>query len=1079
MAKQKNNSKGVTLISLVIIILIMLILSTTIGYNVLNRNQMEELDDLYNDLTLLEEKYKSYYIQNGTVPLGNKYANTNEVLEKIKDVRNPNDNNEYYYVSTSQNSGTFNVTGDVKLKTKGTFVINEKTLTIYYLDGIEVEGKKYYTLPREYSEVSVEENFSNILNGSWNEAKKVNSPQLLEGMTPVYWDENGNEQVLNKNNQNDLDKWYDYYANKWANAKTKDGSYWVWIPRYEYKIKNPGTAEASEIYIKFIKTSQTTPDADYDYIHPAFTNGKENDFKNGEWDEEIPGFWVSKYLAGYQASTIDSNDILINGEDTVTYSNYNYTSFYPSFTTNALGQNLTEANYATQKISYPVFKPLTYAYNVIGIGDCYTISQNIAKANQFYGLNPLTTDSHLSKNSEYGAIVYLAHSTFGVNNAIITENTKNINDTTKHIYGVTGYAGATPLGVSASSTNNITGVFDLNGCANEHTAAYIANGESALKEGKSFTEFNEQTGLYRKESTKYATVYKIGNIDTSEENYKIYKNVLTTEKYGDAILETSNYETNELVSWQRGNAVKYPYPNTTAPFFARVGNRIGNSVFTICSASGAPYDSTSFRTILIGTKDSNINIQDTTSNKVTISKTPSGSNWTSEDVIITLSHNNIPEGYVIQYKVGNGNWTNGMSLRISENNTTIYGRLYNEILGAETAVNSITITNIDKTAPTAPTGIESSATSNSITVKASGGTDKESGVAGYQYRINGGAWSGTIDIGTSHTFSGLTAVTNYTIEARTIDNVGRTSTVYTKVIQLGSIKVTGITLANKTLTKTGTTNPTVTITPTITPSNATNKGVTWSSSNPEVATVNASGVATYVGVGTTTITATAQDGSGVKGTCTVTCTENIKVTGITIANQTISTTNPTVTITPTITPSNATNKGVTWSSSNTGVATVDASGVVTYVSAGTTTITATAKDGSGVKGTCTIICAETTGYWGRLYNGECAEYGTTKYKTWNIDLTAVSNIQFELWAGGNAYYWWRVWTHLIINGQTIYSTGIDSAGKTDGMLIGNANWDVKNYSGNATIQMSVYGRSVKGDPNPYYMWGEIRNMIVQ
>ena len=93
MAKQKNNSKGVTLISLVIIILIMLILSTTIGYNVLNRNQMEELDDLYNDLTLLEEKYKSYYIQNGIVPLGNKYTNTNEVLEKISDVRNPNDNN--------------------------------------------------------------------------------------------------------------------------------------------------------------------------------------------------------------------------------------------------------------------------------------------------------------------------------------------------------------------------------------------------------------------------------------------------------------------------------------------------------------------------------------------------------------------------------------------------------------------------------------------------------------------------------------------------------------------------------------------------------------------------------------------------------------------------------------------------------------------------------------------------------------------------------------------------------------------------------------------------------------------------
>ena len=355
------------------------------------------------------------------------------------------------------------------------------------------------------------------------------------------------------------------------------------------------------------------------------------------------------------------------------------------------------------------------------------------------------------------------------------------------------------------------------------------------------------------------------------------------------------------------------------------------------------------------------------------SSIPEGT-WTSGDVTVTLSHGSIPSGYEIQYKVGSGEWTAGNSALVTNNNTTVYGRLYNTTLADEIAVNSVTITNIDKEAPTAPTGITSSVTINSITITATGGADTPSGVAGYQYRINSGEWSGTIPNGTSHTFSGLAIATNYTIEARTVDKVGKTSSVYTKVIQSGSIKVTGITLANKTLTKTGTTNPTVTITPTITPSNATNKVVSWSSSNPGVATVNASGVVTYVGAGTTTITATAQDGSGIKGTCTVTCTENIKVTGITIANQTISTTNPTVTITPTITPSNATNKGITWSSSNPAVATVNASGVVTYVSAGTTVITATAKDGSGVKGTCSVVCAETINYWGRLYNGACDGY---------------------------------------------------------------------------------------------------------
>ena len=159
------------------------------------------------------------------------------------------------------------------------------------------------------------------------------------------------------------------------------------------------------------------------------------------------------------------------------------------------------------------------------------------------------------------------------------------------------------------------------------------------------------------------------------------------------------------------------------------------------------------------------------------SSIPEGT-WTSGDVTVTLSYGSIPSGYELQYKVGSGNWTTGTSALVTTNNTTVIGRLYNATLDDEIAVNSITITNIDKTAPTVPTEIESSATSNSITVKASGGTDSISGVAGYQYRINSGEWSGTIASGNSHTFSGLTAGTNYTIEARTVDNVGGLSGVY-------------------------------------------------------------------------------------------------------------------------------------------------------------------------------------------------------------------------------------------------------------------------------------------------------------
>ena len=403
--------------------------------------------------------------------------------------------------------------------------------------------------------------------------------------------------------------------------------------------------------------------------------------------------------------------------------------------------------------------------------------------------------------------------------------------------------------------------------------------------------------------------------------------------------------------------------------------------------------------------------------------------WTSGDVTVTLSYGSIPSGYELQYKVGSGSWTTGTSALVTQNNTTVYGRLYNATLDDEIAVNSITITNIDKEAPTAPTGITSSVTINSITVTASGGTDSLSGVAGYQYRINGGAWSGTIASGTSHTFSGLTAATNYTIEVRTVDKVGITSSAYTKVIQSGSIKITGITLANKTLTKTGTTNPTVTITPTITPSNATNKGVTWSSSNPAVATVNASGVVTYVGAGITTITATAQDGSGIKGTCTVTCTENIKVTGISLSHPTVYPESPTATIVPQITPTNATNKVLLWDSGNPGCATVTQNGQVSFVSPGIVAVYAYAQDGSGCIGKTTVTCQEDAFCFGRLENPDCAGYGSTKTKEWVVDLRGASGMSFDVFGQSTAYYSWSVYVELIdASGNVVYRAGAQTAG---------------------------------------------------
>lgn len=146
---------------------------------------------------------------------------------------------------------------------------------------------------------------------------------------------------------------------------------------------------------------------------------------------------------------------------------------------------------------------------------------------------------------------------------------------------------------------------------------------------------------------------------------------------------------------------------------------------------------------------------------------------------------------------------------------------------------------------------------------------------------------------------------------------------------------------------------TETLTATVTPNNATDRTVTWTSSNPSVATVNSSGVVTAVNVGNATITATTNDGTNLSASCTVTVYW-FAVTGITVtpASATIFVGN-TTTLTANVTPANASNQSVTWSSSNTNVATVNANGVVTGVSEGVATITATTADG-GYTATATI-----------------------------------------------------------------------------------------------------------------------------
>jgi uncharacterized protein YjdB len=135
-------------------------------------------------------------------------------------------------------------------------------------------------------------------------------------------------------------------------------------------------------------------------------------------------------------------------------------------------------------------------------------------------------------------------------------------------------------------------------------------------------------------------------------------------------------------------------------------------------------------------------------------------------------------------------------------------------------------------------------------------------------------------------------------------------------------------------------NETYTLRATITPSNATYKNVTWKSSNTSVATVNSKGEVTARKGGTAIITATAD---GISVSCTIYVNSVIPVSNIVINKSSLDLeVGDTYTLKATVYPTNATNRNVTWNSSNTSVATISSSGKVTAKNAGRTLISATA-----------------------------------------------------------------------------------------------------------------------------------------
>ena len=459
----------------------------------------------------------------------------------------------------------------------------------------------------------------------------VNKPDLMSGMMAIKFTEptdstEGKDEKVSDSSKND---WYNYSEKKWANAKTNDGSMWVWIPRYAYKINKSnqtfdvvflvGTTDNyydkdGKLQTAKRQTSETDiPDATKDYVvHPAFTNESNIGYANGGWKKELAGIWVAKFEAGY----FDKNLVDADKEKYSSSVNYSQTYGYTSAEKNEDARNYLDGVYGskTTAIKYPTFQGGKYSMNYINHNDAFNISKAIAgDSNNIYGLKSNSTDSHLIKNSEWEAVSYLGQSQYGLNGTNIRINNLTLNNSVKTIYAVTGYAsktsddaGATSStsdvykwtekgGQTASCTGTIYGIYDMSGGTWERSAAIVNNGNGNLNTyGKAI-----MNALNNGKSSEYVTVYPKGETsgqsldDASNSNYAV-----NTKIYGDAIRETSTAGLGQT-SWYSDYSI---FVGAYGPFFNRGGgylNTSGAGLFYFSRADGNSNYNDGFRSVLV------------------------------------------------------------------------------------------------------------------------------------------------------------------------------------------------------------------------------------------------------------------------------------------------------------------------------------------------------------------------------------------------------------------------------------------------------------------------------------------------
>lgn len=396
---------------------------------------------------------------------------------------------------------------------------------------------------------------------------------IVSDMTPVKY--NQSTLSFTKTTVNDSE-WYDYTNRLWANAVDSNGSYFVWIPRYAYKItyyedSNFTKAIGYSDYRGILKinddgtltriqnnASGLKEVGNHYILAPAFMKDTASGYNNGGWDTNISGIWCAKY-----EMSLEVNQTHMNTENQATG--------------NILISNIVRA----------VSKPAVSSWRNISVGNAYYNSYNYNR----------DMESHMMKNSEWGAVAYLAYSVYGRNTYSL-----NVNKSQEYITG--GSKVETDVyntHANESTTGNATGVYDLSGCAWEFVSSFINNGYEKMQE---YGGTKEGYLLENASSNKYKTVYSKSSTDKGEGNYDrthaIANYNSNLHRRGDAMLETSTAGYGNF-AWNVNSSF---YVQLDIPFIIRGGdfgltNQTTPGLFSYNGSSGQPNASTSFRVMLV------------------------------------------------------------------------------------------------------------------------------------------------------------------------------------------------------------------------------------------------------------------------------------------------------------------------------------------------------------------------------------------------------------------------------------------------------------------------------------------------